>query len=182
MANLVDKAIIMDEQAMRRALVRISHEIVEDNRGIDDLILVGIRTRGVPLSKRIADIIEDSEGKRPPVGTLDINLYRDDLSTLSHQPVVGTTDIPVDLNDKVVVLIDDVLYTGRTVRSALDAIMDIGRPKAIRLAVVVDRGHREIPIRADFVGKNIPTSSREVIAVKLADIDGIDQVVIKERE
>lgn len=180
MINLVEKTVIMDEQAIKRALIRISHEIVEKNKGITDIILVGIRTRGVPLAERLAKKIEEIEGARLSVGILDITLYRDDLSTLSYQPVVHQTQLPVDINGKKIVLVDDVLYTGRTVRAALDAVMDIGRPTSIQLAVLIDRGHRELPIRADYVGKNVPTSSREVVSVRLNDIDGLDKVVIKE--
>lgn len=181
MPTFVDKTVLMDEQAIRRALTRISHEIVEKNKGVEDLILVGIRSRGVPLAKRLANIIEQIEGQRPPVGILDITLYRDDLSTLAYQPIVRPTNMPVDLDKKVIVLVDDVLYTGRTIRAALDAIMDMGRPQAIRLAVLIDRGHRELPIRADFVGKNVPTSSREDIAVMVQELDGDEQVVIREK-
>lgn len=180
MANLVEKTVIMDEQAIRRGLIRIAHEIIEHNKGIEDLVLVGIRTRGVPLAERLAAEIERIEGKRLSVGILDITLYRDDLSTLSYQPVVHQTQIPVDINGKTVVLIDDVLYTGRTVRAALDAVIDLGRPKVIQLAVLVDRGHRELPIRADYVGKNVPTSSKEVVGVQLIPVDQADKVVIKE--
>lgn len=181
MPAFVDKTVLMDEQAIRRALTRISHEIVEKNKGVEDLILVGIRSRGVPLAKRLANIIEQIEGQRPPVGILDITLYRDDLSTLAYQPIVRPTNMPVDLDKKVIVLVDDVLYTGRTIRAALDAIMDMGRPQAIRLAVLIDRGHRELPIRADFVGKNVPTSSREDIAVMVQELDGDEQVLIREK-
>lgn len=180
MINLVEKTVIMDEQAMRRALIRIAHEIIEHNKGIDDLVLVGVRTRGVPLAERLAAEIESIEGRLLPVGILDITLYRDDLSTLSYQPVVHQTQIPVDINGKTIVLIDDVLYTGRTARAALDAIIDMGRPKVIQLAVLVDRGHRELPIRADYVGKNVPTSSKEVVGVQVMPIDEADKVVIKE--
>ncbi|MBC8015790.1 MAG: bifunctional pyr operon transcriptional regulator/uracil phosphoribosyltransferase PyrR [Sporomusaceae bacterium] len=180
MANLVEKTVIMDEQAIRRGLIRIAHEIIENNKGIEDLVLVGIRTRGVPLAERLAAEIERIEGKRLPVGILDITLYRDDLSTLSYQPIVHQTQIPVDINGKTIVLIDDVLYTGRTVRAALDAVIDLGRPKVIQLAVLVDRGHRELPIRADYVGKNVPTSSKEVVGVQLIPVDQADKVVIKE--
>lgn len=180
MVNLVEKTVIMDEQGIRRGLIRIAHEIIENNKGIDDLVLVGIRTRGVPLAERLAAEIERIEGRRLVVGILDITLYRDDLSTLSYQPIVYQTQIPVDINGKKVVLVDDVLYTGRTVRAALDAIIDLGRPKVIQLAVLVDRGHRELPIRADYVGKNVPTSSKEVVGVQLMPIDQADKVVIKE--
>lgn len=180
MANLVEKTVIMDEQAIRRGLIRIAHEIIENNKGIEDLVLVGIRTRGVPLAERLAAEIERIEGRRLSVGILDITLYRDDLSTLSYQPIVHQTQIPVDINGKTVVLVDDVLYTGRTVRAALDAVIDLGRPKVIQLAVLVDRGHRELPIRADYVGKNVPTSSKEVVGVQLIPVDQADRVVIKE--
>ena len=182
MANLEEKAVLMDGQGIRRALVRISHEILEKNKGIENIVLVGIRSRGVPIAGRIADSIEQSEGVRPPVGILDITLYRDDLSKLSYQPIVRPTTMPVDLDGKIVVLVDDVLYTGRTIRAALDAVMDMGRPKAIQLAVLVDRGHRELPIRADYVGKNVPTSSRESVSVQLEDIDGDEKIVIFEEK
>ena len=163
-------------------MVRISHEILEKNKGIENIVLVGIRSRGVPIAGRIADSIEQIEGVRPPVGILDITLYRDDLSKLSYQPIVRPTTMPVDLDGKIVVLVDDVLYTGRTIRAALDAVMDMGRPKAIQLAVLVDRGHRELPIRADYVGKNVPTSSRESVSVQLEDIDGDEKIVIFEEK
>ncbi len=177
---LREKAEIVDADGLRRIITRIAHEIVERNKGVEDLVLVGIRRRGVPLAQRIAAKITEFEGRTPVLGSLDITLYRDDLSTVSHQPVVGPTDIPVDINGRVVVLVDDVLYTGRTIRAAMDALIDFGRPRSIQLAVVIDRGHRELPIRADFVGKNVPTSKREVIGVKLQDLDGVDSVVIKE--
>lgn len=180
MPNFVEKTVLMDGQAINRALVRIAHEITEKNKGVDDLVLVGVRSRGVPLSERIADAIEQIEGKRPPVGILDITLYRDDLSTLSYQPIVRPTAMPVDIDRKIIVLVDDVLYTGRTIRAALDAVMDMGRPHAIQLAVLVDRGHRELPIRADYVGKNVPTSSREAVSVLVNEIDQEDKVVIRE--
>lgn len=180
MSTLVEKTVIMDEQAIRRGLIRIAHEIIENNKGIKDLILVGIRTRGVPLAERLAAEIKRIEDVELPVGILDITLYRDDLSTLSYQPIVHETQIPIDISGKTIVLIDDVLYTGRTVRAALDAIIDIGRPKVIQLAVLVDRGHRELPIRADYVGKNVPTSSKEVVGVQLMPVDEADKVVIKE--
>lgn len=181
MKKFVDKTVLMDAESIRRALTRISHEIVEKNKGTDNLLLVGIRTRGVPLAERLADYIGRIEGKRPPVGVLDITLYRDDLSTLSHQPIVRPTELPVDIDGKTVVLTDDVLYTGRTIRAALDALIDMGRPKAIQLAVLIDRGHRELPIRADFVGKNVPTSSKETVSVQLKGTDGTEKVLIRER-
>jgi pyrimidine operon attenuation protein / uracil phosphoribosyltransferase len=179
---LKEKAEIVDADGLRRIVTRIAHEIVERNKGVDDLVLVGIRRRGVPLANRMAAKIREFEGRLPALGSLDITLYRDDLSTVAHQPVVGATEIPVDINGKVVVLVDDVLYTGRTVRAAMDALIDFGRPRSIQLAVVIDRGHRELPVRADFVGKNVPTSKKEVIGVKLQEIDSVDSVVIKEME
>ena len=179
---LKEKAEIVDADGLRRIVTRIAHEIVERNKGVEDLVLVGIRRRGVPISVRLAHKIMEFEGREPSQGSLDITLYRDDLSTVSHQPVVGASEIAVDINGKVVVLVDDVLYTGRTVRAAMDALIDFGRPRAIQLAVVIDRGHRELPIRADFVGKNVPTSKKEVIGVKLTEIDGMDSVVIKEMD
>lgn len=178
--ELVEKTVLLDEQGIRRSLIRIAHEIIEKNKGVGDILLVGIRTRGVPLAEALAAEIERIEGVKVPVGILDITLYRDDLSTLSYQPVVHQTQIPVDISGKKIILVDDVLYTGRTVRAALDAIIDLGRPTVIQLAVLVDRGHRELPIRADYVGKNVPTSSREVISVQLKAIDGVDKVLIKE--
>ncbi|MDR3564868.1 MAG: bifunctional pyr operon transcriptional regulator/uracil phosphoribosyltransferase PyrR [Negativicutes bacterium] len=178
--KLVDKTVLMDAQAVQRALIRVAHEIIEKNKGSKDLTLVGIRTRGVPLARRLAEEIAKIEGVQLPVGILDITLYRDDLSTLGYQPVVHETQIPFDINDKKIVLVDDVLFTGRTVRAALGAIMDIGRPKAIQLAVLVDRGHRELPIRADYVGKNVPTSSKEIVSVQLTSTDSAEQVVLQE--
>ncbi|MEK7316268.1 MAG: bifunctional pyr operon transcriptional regulator/uracil phosphoribosyltransferase PyrR [Candidatus Eisenbacteria bacterium] len=178
--NIREKAEIVDAEALGRAITRLSHEIIEKNLGAKELVLVGIRRRGVPLAHRIAAKIQEFEGHAVPVGALDITLYRDDLQTISHQPVVGQTDIPTTIDDKVVVLVDDVLFTGRTVRAALDELIDFGRPRSIQLAVIVDRGHREIPIRADFVGKNVPTSRREVIKVKVKEIDGHDGVTIGE--
>jgi len=180
MPVLTDKTVLMDSEGIRRALTRISHEIVEKNKGVENIVLVGIRTRGVPIAERIAASIERIEGTKPPVGVLDITLYRDDLSTLSYQPIVHPTELPVDITGKTVVLIDDVLYTGRTIRAALDALIDMGRPKTIQLAVLIDRGHRELPIRADFVGKNVPTSSHEVVSLQLKDTDGAEKVVIRE--
>jgi pyrimidine operon attenuation protein/uracil phosphoribosyltransferase len=178
--TLKEKAEIIDADGIRRIITRIAHEIVERNKGVEDLVLIGIRRRGVPIAQRLAKKIQEFEDKAPAEGSLDITLYRDDLSTVAHQPVVGSTDIPVDINGKVAILVDDVLYTGRTIRAAMDALIDFGRPRAIQLAVVVDRGHRELPIRADYVGKNVPTSKKEVIGVKLIEIDGHDAVVIKE--
>ena len=180
--TLKEKAEIVEADGLRRIVTRIAHEIVERNKGVGDLVLVGIKRRGVPLATRIAQKIHEFEGQTPSQGSLDITLYRDDLSTVGPHPVVGSNEMPVDIAGKVVVLVDDVLYTGRTVRAAMDALIDLGRPRAIQLAVVIDRGHRELPIRADFVGKNVPTSKREVIGVKLVEIDGVDSVVIKEME
>lgn len=176
----MDKALIMDAVALDRALRRIAHEIIEKNKGAKDLALIGIHRRGVPIAQRIAAYIESFEGVRPKSGTLDITFYRDDFSLLADHPVIKGTDIAFDLNRITVVLCDDVLYTGRTARAALDALMDLGRPSAIRLAVVVDRGHRELPIRADYVGKNIPTSRSEVVSVRVAEVDGVDSVVISD--
>ncbi|MDR3590295.1 MAG: bifunctional pyr operon transcriptional regulator/uracil phosphoribosyltransferase PyrR [Negativicutes bacterium] len=178
--QLVDKTVLMDDQAVARALIRVAHEIIEKNKGSKDLTLVGIRTRGVPLARRLAAEIEKIEGAKLPVGILDITLYRDDLSTLDYQPVVHETEIPFNINDKTIILVDDVLYTGRTVRAALGAIMDIGRPRSIQLAVLVDRGHRELPIRADYVGKNVPTSRKEIVSVQLKSTDNAEQVVLQE--
>ena len=169
---------ILDADGLRRALTRIAHEIVERNGGVDGLVLVGIRSRGVPIARRLAGLIEQHEGAWVPVGSLDITFYRDDLSMVAQQPVVKGTELPVDLNGSTVVLVDDVLYTGRTIRAAMDALVDFGRPQAIRLAVLVDRGHRELPIRADHVGKNVPTSREELVQVQLEEIDGIDGVDI----
>lgn len=180
MRELKDKKVLMDAEGVRRGLIRISHEILEKNKGTDNLVLVGIRTRGVPLAKRIAENIQEIEGKTVPVGILDITLYRDDLSTVTQQPIVHKTEIDFDVTGKIMILIDDVLYTGRTVRAALDAIIDLGRPSQIQLAVLVDRGHRELPIRADYVGKNVPTSNQEVIHVALDEIDGQDQIILQE--
>ena len=169
---------IMTADEIRRATVRISHEIVEKQAGTSGLALVGIQRRGVPLAQRIADAIEEHEGVRLPVGALDITFYRDDLSLIAQQPVVKGTDLPFDLNGATIVLVDDVLYTGRTIRAAMDALVDFGRPQAIRLAALIDRGHRELPIRADHVGKNVPTSREEVVKVHLLETDGEDGVDI----
>lgn len=176
--GLREKARIMDKEALRRALVRIAHEIVERNRDLDRVGFVGIRRRGVPIAQRLARSIQEFEGKALPVGSLDITLYRDDLSRLSDQPTVAETDVPFPVEDKHVILCDDVLFTGRTVRAALDALVDLGRPKTVQLAVLVDRGHREIPIRADYVGKNLPTSLRESVTVLLEELHGRDAVLI----
>jgi pyrimidine operon attenuation protein/uracil phosphoribosyltransferase len=170
---------IMTADEIRRATVRISHEIVEKQAGTAGLALVGIQRRGVPLAHRIAAAIAEHEGVTLPVGALDITFYRDDLSLVAQQPLVKGTDLPFDLNGATVVLVDDVLYTGRTIRAAMDALVDFGRPQAIRLAVLIDRGHRELPIRADHVGKNVPTSREEIVRVHLAETDGEDGVDIE---
>ena len=176
-----EKANILDEKSMSRALTRIAHEIIERNKGIEDCILVGIKTRGAFLAKRLAERIEQIEGKAIKTGELDITLYRDDLSLKNgSEPLVQQVDITHDVTNKKVVLVDDVLYTGRTVRAAMDAVMDLGRPAQIQLAVLIDRGHRELPIRADYVGKNIPTSSNERIVVKVTETDQQDAVTIYE--
>ena len=176
----MSKKIILTAEDIRRVLVRIAHEIIERNKATEHLILVGIHTRGVPLAKRLATNIEDfNESKIPVVvGALDISLHRDDLSLLNQQPVVHPTNIPIDINGKTIILVDDVLYTGRSVRAAMDALINLGRPQSIELAVLIDRGHRELPIRADYVGKNIPSSRHEEIQVQLEEIDGTDEVAI----
>jgi len=177
----IEKGVILDADGIRRAITRIAHEIIEKNRGAEDLVLVGIRTRGVPLAERIQRAIIEFEGVEIPLGIIDITLYRDDLTMIDVQPVVYETSVPFSVQGKTVVLVDDVLYTGRTARAALDAVMDLGRPQCIQLAVLVDRGHRELPIRADYVGKNVPTSRREVIAVRLDQIDEVEEVRLLER-
>lgn len=170
---------IMTADEIRRATVRLSHEIVEKQAGTDGLLLIGIQRRGVPLARRIADAIREHEGADIPVGALDITFYRDDLSMVAQQPVVKGTELPSGIDGKTIVLVDDVLYTGRTIRAAMDALVDFGRPQAIRLAVLVDRGHRELPIRADHVGKNVPTSREELVRVHLEETDGEDDVEIE---
>ena len=174
--------VVMEADRITRALTRISHEVVERNRGIDQLALVGIRTRGVPLARRLAKSLLDIVGQEVPTGTLDITLYRDDLMRhpVGPQPVVRRTDILFSIDDKKILLVDDVLYSGRTVRAALDALIDFGRPRAIQLIVLIDRGHRELPIKADYVGKNLPTSTRESVQVRLHEIDGCDEVTIQD--
>jgi pyrimidine operon attenuation protein/uracil phosphoribosyltransferase len=169
----------MTADEIRRAVTRISHEIVEKQAGTDGLVLVGIQRRGVPLAQRLAEAIREHEGAIIPVGALDITFYRDDLSMLAQQPVVKGTDLPFDVNGTTAVLVDDVLYTGRTIRAAMDALIEFGRPQAIRLAVLVDRGHRELPIRADHVGKNVPTSREELVRVRIEEVDGEDGVDIE---
>ncbi|QGT99671.1 Pyrimidine operon regulatory protein PyrR [Candidatus Syntrophocurvum alkaliphilum] len=175
-----EKNSIMDEVAMKRALTRIAHEIIEKNKGVDNIAIIGIRRRGGPLGERIVDAIEQIEGVKVPSGVLDITLYRDDLTTLAEQPLVHRTEVNFNIKGKNVVLVDDVLFTGRTVRAALDALIDLGRPQSIQLAVLVDRGHRELPIKADYIGKNVPTSKKEVISVYVKELDGKDEVVIQE--
>lgn len=178
--DLVPKATLMDAQEVARALTRIAHEVVERNKGASDLALVGVHTRGVPIAERLADLIERFEGQRPLSGKLDITLYRDDLTEIALQPVVRKTEVPFDVTGKRIVLCDDVLYTGRTARAALDALVDMGRPNVIQYAVLVDRGHRELPIRADYVGKNVPTSRSEIVKVQLSETDGSDGVFLVE--
>ncbi len=173
--------VVMDGDRMSRALTRIAHEILERNRGLDEIALVGIRTRGVPLARRLAHALHDINGDNVPTGALDITLYRDDLMRhpVGPQPVVRRTEIPFSIDDRKILLVDDVLYTGRTIRAALDALIDFGRPRAIQLIVLVDRGHRELPIKADYVGKNLPTSLKQSIQVRLQEIDGADEVVLE---
>jgi pyrimidine operon attenuation protein/uracil phosphoribosyltransferase len=174
----VNDRLILDADDIRRALTRIAHEIVERHGGTRDLVLVGMRTRGVPLARRLAGLIEQHEGVSLPVGSLDITYYRDDLTRLAHAPIVKRSDALPDVAGRTVVLVDDVLFTGRTVRAALDALTDQGRPQAVRLAVLVDRGHRELPIRPDHVGKNLPTSRDELVHVHMQETDDVDEVVI----
>lgn len=172
------KAFIMDEKSVKRALTRISHEIIERNKGIENLVIVGIKSRGVPMAKRIVSIIKDIEGEAVPYYSLDISMYRDDVNNVDSINI--NKELEMDVKDKVVILVDDVLFTGRTVRAAMDAIIDQGRPKKIELAVLIDRGHRELPIRADFVGKNVPTSRNERVTVHIEELDGLNQVLIQE--
>jgi pyrimidine operon attenuation protein/uracil phosphoribosyltransferase len=173
---------VMDADRMSRAMTRIAHEILERNRGLDDVALVGIRTRGVPIARRLAQLLREINGEQVPTGALDITLYRDDLmrSPVGPQPLVRRTEIPFSIDERRILLVDDVLYTGRTVRAALDALIDFGRPRVIQLVVMVDRGHRELPIKADYVGKNLPTSLRQSVQVRLLEIDGVDEIVIEE--
>lgn len=172
------KAELMDDKAMERALTRIAHEIVEKNRGVENVVLMGVQRRGVPLAQRLADKLLAIEGRQVPLGVLDITFYRDDLSLLSEHPQLNGTDVPFMVSDRHVVVVDDVLYTGRTARAAMDAIMDMGRARSIQLAVLVDRGHRELPIRADYVGKNVPTARTEMIGVMVDSIDQENRVVL----
>jgi pyrimidine operon attenuation protein / uracil phosphoribosyltransferase len=176
--------VVMDADRVSRTLTRIAHEIVERNRTLDDLALVGIRSRGEHLARRLADQLQQITGRAVPTGALDITLYRDDLmrQAVGPQPLVRSTEIPFSIDDRIILLVDDVLYTGRTVRAALDALIDFGRPQAIQLVVLVDRGHRELPIKADYVGKNLPTSRRESVQVRLVEVDGDDEVVINDEE
>jgi pyrimidine operon attenuation protein/uracil phosphoribosyltransferase len=173
---------LMDEAAMSRALIRISHEIVERNDGLDDVAIIGIQKRGVPLAMRIRKLLEEIEGVKVPMGILDITFYRDDLSMLSAPPVVNGTDIPFDVNGKKIILVDDVLYTGRTTRAAIENIFDMGRPANIQLAILIDRGHRQLPFRADYVGKNVPTAITEHIDVEVKEVDGKDRVILLKEE
>ncbi len=178
MKEFATQSVLMDEAAINRAIIRISHEIVEKNAGLDKIALIGIQRRGVPMAKRIRDYLEEIEGVKVPMGILDITFYRDDLSTLSAHPVVNGTHIPFDVNDTKIILVDDVLFTGRTIRSAIDNIFDMGRPACIQLAILIDRGHRQLPIRADYVGKNVPTATTEEIKVNLIEVDGEDKVLL----
>jgi pyrimidine operon attenuation protein/uracil phosphoribosyltransferase len=172
---------VMDADRMSRAITRIAHEILERNRGVGELALVGIRTRGVPIARRLARALKEINGDDVPTGALDITLYRDDLmrTAVGPQPVIRKTEIPFSIDDRKILLVDDVLYTGRTIRAALDALIDYGRPRAIQLVVLVDRGHRELPIKADYVGKNLPTSLGQSVQVRLLEVDGTDEVVIE---
>lgn len=173
---------VLDAASIDRSLSRIAHEVLERNKDLAAVGLVGVQTRGVPLARRLAERLGAIEGHAPPVGVLDINLYRDDLTRIADHPVLRRTEIPFNLDDAIVILVDDVLFTGRTVRAALDALMDLGRPRQIQLAVLIDRGHRELPVRADFVGKNLPTSTSERVDVRLTETDGDDEVVIVKAE
>lgn len=178
--EFIEKVRLMDAVAMQRALARMASEIVEHNKGTENLLITGIRRRGVPLAERIADAIEKLEGTRPRLGVLDITLYRDDLSLVAPKPVLNATEMPEDISPYTIVLVDDVLYTGRTIRAALDAVFDLGRPKCVQLAVLVDRGHRELPIQADYVGEKVPTKASEIVKVMVEDIDGAEQAIIVE--
>lgn len=175
-----EKSKVMDATAIQRALTRVAHEIIEKNKGTADLVLIGLRSRGVDLARRLSERLKEIDGVHVPVGALDITLYRDDLGKAGHHPTVRKTEITFSIENKKVVLVDDVLYTGRTTRAAMDGLMDLGRPRVIQLAVLVDRGHRELPIRADYVGKNVPTAKTEQVQVMLQEEDGVDRVVIME--
>jgi pyrimidine operon attenuation protein / uracil phosphoribosyltransferase len=174
------KSVLLDDKAVQRTLIRISHEIIEKSKGVEDVVLIGIKRRGYPLAKRLAFQIEQFEGIEVPVGSVDITLYRDDLTKVDDMPKLNNKEVGVEVKNKKVILVDDVLYTGRTARAAIDAVFDAGRPKMIQLAVLIDRGHRELPIRADYVGKNIPTAKNELISVELSEIDEADSVKIYE--
>jgi len=174
------KANLLDEKAVKRSLIRISHEIIERNKGVEDIVLIGIKRRGCPIAHRIADEIMGIEGVKIPVGSVDITFYRDDLNHNGETPRVENINLGVDIQNKIVIIVDDVLFTCRTVRAAIDAVIDVGRPNAIQLAVLIDRGHKELPIRADYVGKNIPTSKNEKIAVNILELDNEDSVKIYE--
>ncbi|MDP3025206.1 MAG: bifunctional pyr operon transcriptional regulator/uracil phosphoribosyltransferase PyrR [candidate division Zixibacteria bacterium] len=174
--------LIMDEKTVRRALTRIAHEIIERNKGAENLGLIGIKTRGAYLAERLAKIIFEIEEVQVPLGFMDITLYRDDIQTKLDQPIVQKTEVMFDVADRIIILVDDVLFTGRTIRAALDQIIDFGRPKLIQLAVLVDRGHRELPIRADYIGKNIPTALNEQVVVKIQEVDGEDSVTIEKEK
>ncbi len=175
------KAKLLDDKMIDRSLMRLAHEIIEKNKGVEDLVLIGIKSRGVPLAHRLSEKIEQIEGKCLSVGELDITLYRDDLSLKSYEPDVKGLELDFVIDGKIVILVDDVIYTGRTVRAAMDAIIDFGRPSSIQLAVLVDRGHRELPIRPDYVGKNVPTSSKEIVKVKLEEMDEVNEVSIYQK-
>jgi pyrimidine operon attenuation protein/uracil phosphoribosyltransferase len=179
--NFKEKSKILDKETIEKSLKRMAHEIIENAKSMDDTVLVGIKNRGAYIAERLADKIKEIAGKRPEVGALDITLYRDDLTQVAEQPIVHATDITFDIDQKRIILVDDVLFTGRTIRCALDALIDFGRPGKIQLAVLIDRGHRELPIRADYVGKNVPTSIKEVVEVRLAEADGKDEVVVCEK-
>ena len=181
-SKLHEKAQLMSASEIERTLVRLAHEIIEKNNGIDNLVLVGIRRRGVPIAQRLGRIIQRIENKPVPAGTLDITLYRDDLSTVGSKPVVQKTELGADISNMNVVLVDDVLYTGRTTRAALDALFDYGRPRRVQLLALIDRGHRELPIEAAFVGRTIQTTAAEIIEVKLQETDGTEKVLLVERE
>lgn len=180
--KLREKTRLMSETDMERAIRRMAHEIIETNKGLENVILVGIQRRGVFLAQMIRDVLKQFEQFKVPTGELDITLYRDDLTLLHDHPVVHSTSMPLDITGKIIVLVDDVIYTGRTVRAALDALMDLGRPNIVQLAVLVDRGHRELPIAPNYVGKNVPTSRDEVVEVRVSEVDGVNEVVICERE
>lgn len=181
MNDFKEKAVVLTQEEIKRTLYRLAHQVLESNPNLSEIVLVGIQTRGVYLAKKIQDILKEIGGVEIPLGILDITLYRDDLTTIGANPVVKATQIEFDLTDKIVVLIDDVLFTGRTIRAALNAMMDFGRPLRVELLVLIDRGHRELPIRADYVGKNIPTSKEETVKVCLEEVDGKDEVILGEK-